>query len=258
MESYDSWDDLEIGEEGSIHTSERVMPKMRSDRIKVTFLCYKWNWRYVAPQSQRSCPKWDDQFIEELVENRNNNNHREERKRVRSSLEGSRAAFNSRGFLTAIFPASINPYDRPEARRMRIVRIPVNESEDFFPPMQRPNTNSIFVNRRGNFRGPSASRGQVENIFDAIIRDLLREAGGSVKLPARNEVLYNLKPVCITKSDFIKNDETGNLEPPTCWICTDDISYQGIKLPCSHLFHKECITKWLKLHNACPIWRKEV
>ena len=31
-----------------------------------------------------------------------------------------------------------------------------------------------------------------------------------------------------------------------------------ILLPCGHMFHDNCVTKWLKIHNTCPLCRFEL
>lgn len=45
-----------------------------------------------------------------------------------------------------------------------------------------------------------------------------------------------------------------------CVVCVEDMP-RGEKvavLPCSHSFHGECVTPWLKLHNTCPVCRRSV
>ncbi|CAL5001711.1 unnamed protein product [Urochloa decumbens] len=42
-----------------------------------------------------------------------------------------------------------------------------------------------------------------------------------------------------------------------CAICKDDLplASQATRLPCSHLYHSNCIVTWLQLHNSCPVCR---
>ena len=43
-----------------------------------------------------------------------------------------------------------------------------------------------------------------------------------------------------------------------CSICLSKIYKQKIKLKCNHSYHKECLKKWLKYNNSCPICRLEI
>lgn len=46
-------------------------------------------------------------------------------------------------------------------------------------------------------------------------------------------------------------------EVMTCPICMEEVlsGTQVTKLPCSHLFHSDCILKWLKSRHSCPLCR---
>lgn len=35
----------------------------------------------------------------------------------------------------------------------------------------------------------------------------------------------------------------------TCSICLE-VSAEGLILPCGHIFHKNCVTRWLRVHAA--------
>ncbi|PWI64157.1 hypothetical protein PCL_12095 [Purpureocillium lilacinum] len=45
-----------------------------------------------------------------------------------------------------------------------------------------------------------------------------------------------------------------------CTVCLDDLKVgaTGAILSCKHMFHEECIVRWLKEHNTCPICRRSV
>eukprot|EP00697_Spironema_sp_BW2_P013675 gnl/Spiro4/3895_TR1927_c0_g1_i1.p2 gnl/Spiro4/3895_TR1927_c0_g1~~gnl/Spiro4/3895_TR1927_c0_g1_i1.p2 ORF type:complete len:196 (+),score=50.07 gnl/Spiro4/3895_TR1927_c0_g1_i1:86-589(+) len=45
-----------------------------------------------------------------------------------------------------------------------------------------------------------------------------------------------------------------------CQICLEDLKAgdRAKKLPCSHMFHDKCISKWFDEHRTCPVCRFEV
>lgn len=66
----------------------------------------------------------------------------------------------------------------------------------------------------------------------------------------------------VATEDEIFSLETGvytSKDPSiSCGVCLSDIEEREnfTKTKCSHLFHKECIEKWLKMNVRCPVCRR--
>lgn len=79
--------------------------------------------------------------------------------------------------------------------------------------------------------------------------------------PAAKTSLSKLKKFKMGK-EYCKKDEKdpSKFEYPTCSICLMDVAegQDTILIPCGHMFHDACITKWLNLHNSCPVCRYEL
>ncbi|MBA0553037.1 hypothetical protein Golob_012256 [Gossypium lobatum] len=45
-----------------------------------------------------------------------------------------------------------------------------------------------------------------------------------------------------------------------CMICLEElkVSFEASRMPCSHVFHGDCMEKWLKQSHYCPICRFEM
>ncbi|KAK6942339.1 Zinc finger, RING-type [Dillenia turbinata] len=48
-------------------------------------------------------------------------------------------------------------------------------------------------------------------------------------------------------------EEGGN-----CVVCLEGLSKEVSSLPCSHVFHEPCITRWLEGSSSCPICRFQI
>lgn len=57
----------------------------------------------------------------------------------------------------------------------------------------------------------------------------------------------------------VKNPVVINIEAE-CVICLDNISRQNIvyDLGCQHVFHKQCIDKWVHYGSTCPLCRNDI
>lgn len=49
-------------------------------------------------------------------------------------------------------------------------------------------------------------------------------------------------------------------ERDMCSVCYEDYEngVELVKLECSHVFHKKCISQWLRLKKSCPLCKQEV
>ena len=43
-----------------------------------------------------------------------------------------------------------------------------------------------------------------------------------------------------------------------CSICLKINNYKIITTNCNHIFHEECLSKWIKISKTCPICRKNL
>ena len=72
--------------------------------------------------------------------------------------------------------------------------------------------------------------------------------------PASLSFLNAMRETQVTGDDLI---EENNKE---CLVCLDENRLGGmaVKMPCGHLYHKECISEWLRKQGSCPVCRYEV
>ena len=90
----------------------------------------------------------------------------------------------------------------------------------------------IAENDPNRYGAPPASKTVVESLPRGRIEDLIK--------------------------DQVDKEESAE---PECSVCKDEFELDDaavVKMPCSHLFHEECLLPWLKEHNSCPSCRHEL
>ncbi|KAK7292141.1 hypothetical protein RIF29_07864 [Crotalaria pallida] len=78
------------------------------------------------------------------------------------------------------------------------------------------------------------------------------ENENTLRPPASVSVVRNLPSVVVTQEDVDNNSAL-------CAVCKDDFAAgeEAKQLPCSHLYHGDCIVPWLGIRNTCPVCRFE-
>lgn len=118
-----------------------------------------------------------------------------------------------------------------------------------------PTINSIFGgssnNTLMNFLNNHNNDTQFENLI-GIIMSLENRMHGNP--PASERAMNNLKKVDVT------DDNINEFKEITCNICLDTFKVGNIIriLECKHEFHEDCIIRWLKSRNTCPVCRFEL
>jgi len=81
---------------------------------------------------------------------------------------------------------------------------------------------------------------------------LFHQQQGRGAPPASGSILSRLPKIVITQNHVKENLE--------CSVCKDTFALNdnALQLPCSHLYHVDCIEPWLKQHCTCPVCRYEL
>ena len=71
--------------------------------------------------------------------------------------------------------------------------------------------------------------------------------------------IYKLNKICShCNLQDIDNHSERIKHPDDCSICYSSLEEESVKLRCTHMFHKTCITEWIKTSATCPICRSSV
>lgn len=82
--------------------------------------------------------------------------------------------------------------------------------------------------------------------------------------PVSPLVLVNLPTISVVRQQDLNPEDTGKSQLDssstslyTCSICCENIEIgsMAVRIPCSHLYHANCIATWLSKFNTCPICR---
>uniref|UniRef100_A0A1J3G638 RING-type E3 ubiquitin transferase n=1 Tax=Noccaea caerulescens TaxID=107243 RepID=A0A1J3G638_NOCCA len=133
----------------------------------------------------------------------------------------------------------------PPPRRTYVVLRPIDPTSPLGnmieppppPPHRRVNPNDFFTGASG-----------LEQLIEQLTQD---DRPGPP--PAPEHSIDALPTVKITPQ-HITNDMS------QCSVCMEEfiVGREATELPCKHIYHNSCITPWLRLHNSCPICRRDL
>ncbi|XP_063703518.1 E3 ubiquitin-protein ligase Iruka [Culicoides brevitarsis] len=88
--------------------------------------------------------------------------------------------------------------------------------------------------------------------LDTIVTQLLNQMDNTGPPPLEKEKIEELPTVPIEQEQVDMKLQ--------CSVCWEDfqLNEQVRKLPCTHVFHSDCICPWLANHGTCPICRKSL
>ena len=140
----------------------------------------------------------------------------------------------------------------------------VNRSPYNFAVFEGPIGEGNFANPSSNFFLDNFASNFISNFINPMTRivfinNMQNQHQGNP--PASQTAIDKLKHFKMEKKYCKKDDkDPKKLEFPECSICLTEVNegQDTILLPCGHMFHDECVTKWLKIHNTCPLCRFEI
>lgn len=88
--------------------------------------------------------------------------------------------------------------------------------------------------------------------LDTIVTQLLNQMDNAGPPPLEKEKIDE-----IPKCEITQEQVSSKLQ---CSVCWEDfqLSEKVRQLPCSHVYHEDCILPWLQLHGTCPVCRKSL
>lgn len=96
-------------------------------------------------------------------------------------------------------------------------------------------------------------------ITDEFIRSIIHESSSRNIESIINFQDQNITSSSPTPSDILNNlrrvEVDENQDTTQCSICFEQVSGTCVKLRCNHIFHENCIVRWLERHNNCPMCR---
>lgn len=137
------------------------------------------------------------------------------------------------------------------------------------PPGVPAGIANVFSNFQGLFNGEAGHSVQAQQMAAAFAEatGMFREGGPTTfpfqaaqsegprgPPPASGRAMQKLPEVVVTQEELAQD---GN---DSCCICLEkhELGSKACKLPCGHLFHRDCVTGWLERHCTCPVCRFEL
>ena len=183
------------------------------------------------------------------MNNPNNNNNTSQSQNQNNSQNNN----NTGNYNLFFIPFDVSPFSGS------VNRHPFN-----FAVFEGPIGSNEFANPSHNFFLDNFASNFISNFINPLTRivfinNMQNQHQGNP--PAAQTAIDKLKHFKMEKKYCKKDEKDPNkFEFPECSICLMEVKEgeDTILLPCGHMFHDNCVTKWLKIHNTCPLCRFEL
>ena len=104
--------------------------------------------------------------------------------------------------------------------------------------------------------GAGGARGMEQISMDELLDYLFRTSQARGAPPAAKSAVEALKKHTITEEEVKQHAE----DDFACTVCQETFAAGDsvIEMPCKHVFHVDCLSPWLAMHNSCPSCRLEL
>jgi hypothetical protein len=164
-------------------------------------------------------------------------------------------------------------YRRPVAISRKIIHIPVGDSpshyindfKEILTDMGIPEIkiSQILFEITTKAHGIDTSNGVF--MFVSIRKTVYQEARlhneeDDIARAERESMEVEAKPIPATKSSIDALERVvldASASARDCTVCMEEIDAgsEAIRMPCSHVYHSDCIVKWLQTSHMCPLCR---
>jgi len=205
------------------------------------YYCHKCQV-HIGHVTNFECPRCRESFIEEISPQHSSGHSRSGRSRTggRIQFHGSTPFGNTTIFIGGGGGHPSNP------------RHYQNDNADIGTFFQTVLAQLVGGSQQYPFvmhNGGGAGLGDPSN-FEAFLTAFLNQMGESGGPAPASENRINSIPTVKVTADQARD----SLQ---CAICMDDFKQndEAKRLPCSHHFHDDCISRWLRMHGTCPTCR---
>ncbi|CAG9797511.1 unnamed protein product [Chironomus riparius] len=226
-----------------------------SDRRK-SFFCHSCSNSFLKhPDADFVCPSCQQGFIEELAENIEASQPTEEEPQFFRVLHDMNALLGPliSGSFTNATTSYANDQDASSsggnAGRRRTGPI---SFEDILQEILVSITDGANTGRTPMFFNPGDYAWGGQQGLDTIVTQLLNQMDNAGPPPLEKEKINE-----IPKCEITHEQVDSRLQ---CSVCWEDFQLKETvrQLPCTHVYHEDCILPWLQLHGTCPVCRKSL
>ncbi|KAI0500519.1 hypothetical protein KFK09_018733 [Dendrobium nobile] len=91
--------------------------------------------------------------------------------------------------------------------------------------------------------------------LEHVVQQLFENDPNRYGTPPASKSAVEALPIIEISEEMVAGDVEAQ-----CAVCKDEfeLGAEAMQMPCKHIYHQDCIVRWLELHNSCPVCRFEL